>query len=65
MAGSLALSGLASGVDTDAIVQKLMAIESQGRTRLTTKQSQIPGARDRIKDVQAKLTALKTARRPR
>jgi flagellar hook-associated protein 2 len=61
MAGSLALSGLASGVDTTGIIQKLMDIESQGRTRLTTKQSQITARESGIKDVQAKLTALKTA----
>jgi len=61
MAGTLALSGLASGVDTSGIVQKLMEIEQQGRTRLTTKQSQITARESGIKDVQAKLTALKTA----
>jgi flagellar hook-associated protein 2 len=61
MAGSLALSGLASGVDTSAIIQQLMAIESQGKTRLTNKQSQSQAREAGIKDVQAKLTALKTA----
>ena len=61
MAGALALSGLASGVDTSGIVQKLMQIEQQGRTRITTKQSQITARESGIKDVQAKLTALKTA----
>jgi flagellar hook-associated protein 2 len=61
MAGTLALSGLASGVDTSGIVQKLMQIEQQGRTRLTTKQSQITARESGIKDIQSKLTALKTA----
>src|SRR5262245_49044154 len=61
MAGDLALSGLASGVDTSGIVQKLMQIEQQGRTRITTKQSQVTARESGIKDVQAKLTALKTA----
>ena len=61
MAGDLALTGLASGVDTSGIVTKLMQIEQQGRTRLTTKQSQITARESGIKDVQAKLTALKTA----
>ena len=61
MAGSLALSGLASGIDTSAIIQQLMALESQGKTRLTTKQSQSQAREAGIKDVQAKLTALKTA----
>src|SRR4051812_34862670 len=61
MAGSLALSGLASGVDTSAIIQQLMAIESQGRTRLTTKQSQVTARETAIKDIASKLTALKSA----
>src|SRR6187200_3528010 len=61
MAGSLALSGLASGVDTSAIIQQLMAIESQGKTRLTNKQSQSQAREAGLKDIQAKLTALKTA----
>src|SRR3954470_8286604 len=61
MAGSLALSGLASGVDTAGIVEQLMTLERQGRTRLTTKQSQIQTRESAIKDVQGKLTALKTA----
>jgi flagellar hook-associated protein 2 len=61
MAGSLALSGLASGVDTNAIVSQLMAIEAQGKTRLTNKQSQSQAREAGLKDIQAKLTALKTA----
>jgi flagellar hook-associated protein 2 len=61
MAGELALSGLASGVDTSGIVQKLMQIEQQGRTRITTKQSQVTARESGIKTVQSALTALKTA----
>jgi flagellar hook-associated protein 2 len=61
MAGTLALSGLASGVDTSGIVEKLMQIEQQGRTRLTTKQSQVTARESGIKTVQSALTALKTA----
>src|SRR4051812_18384709 len=61
MAGLLALGGLASGLDTSAIIQQLMAIESRGKTRLTNKQSQSQAREAGIKDVQAKLTALKTA----
>jgi flagellar hook-associated protein 2 len=61
MAGSLALSGLASGVDTNAIVQQLMAVEGQGKTRLTNKQSQSQAREAGLKDIQAKLAALRTA----
>jgi flagellar hook-associated protein 2 len=61
MAGSLALSGLASGVDTNAIIQQLMAVEGQGKTRLTNKQSQSQAREAGLKDIQAKLAALRTA----
>ena len=43
----LGLSGLASGVDTSAIVEQLMAIERQGKTRLQLRQSEPHGAADR------------------
>jgi flagellar hook-associated protein 2 len=61
MAGSLALSGLASGVDTSGIVQQLMAIESQGRNRIVTKQGQVTAQQTALKDIASKLSALKTA----
>jgi flagellar hook-associated protein 2 len=61
MAGSLALSGLASGVDTSGIVQQLMAIESQGRDRIVTKQGQVTAQQSALKDIASKLSALKTA----
>lgn len=61
MAGSLALSGLASGVDTSSIVSQLMAVEGQGKTRLTTKQTQVSARESALKNIQTKLTALQTA----
>src|SRR3954468_15512981 len=61
MAGSLALGGLASGMDTNTVIQQLMAIEARGKTRLTNKQSQSQAREAGLKDIQAKLTALKTA----
>ena len=57
----LGLSGLASGVDTSAIVEKLMAIESQSLTRIKLRQSQIQARDTGLRDVQSKLTALKSA----
>lgn len=60
MAG-LSLSGVASGIDTASIVQQLMAIERQSSTRLKLRESAIQGREAGLKDVQAKLTALKTA----
>src|SRR3954447_1096647 len=61
MAGSLALGGLASGMDTNTVIQQLMGIEARGKTRLTNKQSQSQAREAGLKDIQAKLTALKTA----
>jgi flagellar hook-associated protein 2 len=61
MAGSLALSGLASGVDTSGIVEKLMAVESQGKTRLQQQQAKSQAKESDLKAIQSRLTALKTA----
>ncbi len=41
MAGSLALSGLASGVDTASIVSQLMALDRQTTTRMTYRQAAV------------------------
>lgn len=60
MAG-LALSGLASGVDTSAIVEQLMALERQSITRLGYRQSAVSGQQDALKSIASKLSALKTA----
>jgi len=58
---ALNLSGLASGVDTDAIVTQLMAIERQKGTRLKLREGAIQGRDTALKDVRAKLEAVKTA----
>lgn len=60
MAG-LGLSGLASGVDTSSIVDQLMAIERQSLTRLQLKSSRVTARDTGLKDIQAKLSALKSA----
>jgi flagellar hook-associated protein 2 len=57
----LALSGLASGVDTSSIVDQLMALERQSITRLKYRQSAVTGQQSALKDVASKLSALKTA----
>jgi len=57
---ALNLTGLASGVDTDAIVAQLMAIERQKLSRYRLQESAIQGRDTALKDVQAKLDALKT-----
>ena len=60
MAG-LALSGLASGVDTSSIVDQLMALERQSLTRLKYRQSAVGGRQSALKEIASKLAALRTA----
>jgi flagellar hook-associated protein 2 len=58
---SLGLSGLASGVDTGAIVDQLMAIDRKGTTRITYRQSNVTGMQNSLKAIASKLSALKDA----
>jgi flagellar hook-associated protein 2 len=60
MAG-LALSGLASGVDTSTIVDQLMSIERQKATRITNRQVSVTAHQTAIKGVSDKLNTLKAA----
>lgn len=60
MAG-LNLGGLASGMDTDAIVAQLMGIEARSRTRLAGQQIRAEGRQAALNEVGTKLRALKTA----
>jgi flagellar hook-associated protein 2 len=62
MAGSsLALSGLASGVDTSSIVEQLIALDRQGTTRIQNRQYAVTGMQSALKDVASRLSTLKTA----
>ena len=60
MAG-LALSGLASGVDTSSIVEQLIALDRQGTSRIQNRQYAVTGLQTTLKAVATKLAALKTA----
>src|SRR5215217_1772873 len=60
MAG-VALTGLASGVDTSAIVAQLMALEGKGKTRLQLRQSSLGAQQTTLKDLKTKLDTLKAA----
>jgi flagellar hook-associated protein 2 len=57
----LGLSGIASGVDTAAIVDQLMALERQGKTRLQLRQNSLGAQQTTLRDLKTKLDALKTA----
>jgi flagellar hook-associated protein 2 len=58
---TLSLSGLASGVDTDSIVQQLMDVERAGLTRVTNRQTSVTAHQTALKAVTDKLNALSTA----
>lgn len=61
MAESLALPGLASGVDTASIVSQLMALDRQTTTRMTYRQAAVTAQRTGLTTVAAKLAALQSA----
>jgi flagellar hook-associated protein 2 len=61
MASSLALSGLASGVDTSSIVDQLMTLERQSLSRMQNRQYAASGMQTALKDIASKLSTLKTA----
>ena len=55
------LSGLASGVDTASLVEQLMTLERQGKTRLQLRQTSLTAQQTTLTDLKTKLAALKTA----
>jgi flagellar hook-associated protein 2 len=57
----LQLSGLASGLDTDSIVQQLMAIERLPEKQMQVKKSQSQARQQLLQDFQTKLKALASA----
>jgi flagellar hook-associated protein 2 len=57
----LGLSGLASGVDTSGIVDKLMAVDRQAVTALQNKQLTVTQHQTDLKAVSTKLSALQSA----
>ncbi|HEX8207515.1 MAG TPA: flagellar filament capping protein FliD [Solirubrobacteraceae bacterium] len=61
MASGIRLGGLSSGLDTEAIVSQLMAIERQPRGRLERKQAAVQARQDALRDISTKLKTLKSA----
>ena len=55
------LSGLASGVDTAAIVEQLIGLERQANARLGLRKSAVQARQTGLKEVATKLAALKAA----
>jgi flagellar hook-associated protein 2 len=60
MAG-MNLSGLASGMDTDAVITQLMQIEAQGKTRLVGRQYESEGRKAALDQIATRLRTFKTA----
>jgi flagellar hook-associated protein 2 len=60
MAG-LTLGGLASGIDTDAVITQLMAIERAPQARLKLKESVLQARQSALTDVNTRLKSLQTA----
>lgn len=57
----ISLGGLASGMDTDAIVGQLLALERAPRTRIELRQAATQARQDVLRDVAGRLNALRTA----
>jgi flagellar hook-associated protein 2 len=55
----IALNGLSSGLDTGTMIQQLMAIERQGRTKLEYRQANAQARTDALADLTTKLNTLK------
>lgn len=58
---SISLGGLASGLDTEAIVARLMEVERQPLSRVTIAQRQAQARQDILRDIQSKLRTLRDA----
>jgi flagellar hook-associated protein 2 len=57
------IGGLASGLDTNAIVEQMMAIERLPRTRLDARASQVTARQNLLQDFQSRLRAVEAAAR--
>src|SRR5690242_20160432 len=63
MSSNLGLSGLASGVDTNSIIQQLLALERGPQNRLKLQQSVSRVRQDALRDVSTRLRNLENAAR--
>lgn len=57
----ISLSGLASGMDTDAVISQLMALERVPRQRTELQQAAVRARQENLRDISSKLGALQTA----
>jgi flagellar hook-associated protein 2 len=61
VSSGIQFTGLASGLDTEAIITQLMAVERLPRTRLTLKQAAAQAQEDSLSAIRTKLTTLNLA----
>jgi flagellar hook-associated protein 2 len=61
VSSGISFTGLASGLDTEAIIAQLMSLERQPRTRLSLKQATAQAQEDSLNAIRSKLTALNLA----
>jgi len=61
VSSAIQFTGLASGLDTEAIITQLMAVERQPRTRLTLRQVAAQAQSDSLGAIRTKLTSLTLA----
>src|SRR5262249_25493859 len=59
--GTVNLTGMASGLDTDSIIQQLMAVEQQNVTNVQMKQVKVQAHKDALTALQTKMAAVQTA----
>ncbi|MEA2154103.1 MAG: flagellar hook-associated protein 2, partial [Solirubrobacteraceae bacterium] len=57
----IALSGLASGLDTESIITQLMSVEQAPRTRMALQDTQAQARQGTLKDLTTKLNAVRDA----
>src|ERR1700710_1763005 len=60
MAG-ISLSGLSSGIDTDSVIQQLLAVDRAPETRMTLQQSALQARQSTLTDIGTRLRNLVTA----
>lgn len=58
------IAGINSGFDTNAMITALMNIERQGLTRLTSRKSLLEKRQSAYRDLESKLSALRSAAKP-
>lgn len=59
--GSVTFGGLASGIDTNALIEGLVNAERAGLNRITNRKASVDAAKSTISGIVSKLAALKTA----